>query len=100
MEAHKQYNLRSKGNIDNSKDKNTNTDIKKNIETQPKKTAEKTNILTKKPDITKTKVSRQMLNIVPLALQLVDLIKLSQLPGQTKFSKLKLLRGIQLKKQM
>ena len=55
MEVHKQYDLRSKGNIDNSKDKSTNTAIKKNIETLPKKTAEKTKILTKKPDINKDK---------------------------------------------
>ena len=55
MEVHKQYDLRSKGNIDNSKDKNTNIAVKKNTETQPKRTAEKTNILTKKPDINKDK---------------------------------------------
>ena len=55
MEVHKQYDLRSKGNVDNSKDKNTSTVVKKNIETQPKKTAEKTNILTKKLDMNKDK---------------------------------------------
>ena len=55
MEVHKQYDLRSKGNIDNSKYKNTNSVVKKNTETQPKKTAEKTNILTKKPEINKDK---------------------------------------------
>ena len=32
MEVHKQYDLRSKGNVDNSKDKNTSTAIKKNAE--------------------------------------------------------------------
>ena len=37
MEVHKQYDLRSKGNVDNLKDKNTNTAIKKNTETQPKR---------------------------------------------------------------
>ena len=30
MEVHKQYDLRSKGSIDNSKDKNTSTDVNKN----------------------------------------------------------------------
>ena len=55
MEVHRQYDLRSKGNANNIKDKNTNTAVKKNMETQPKKTAEKTNILTKKPDINKDK---------------------------------------------
>ena len=78
MEVHKQYDLRSKGNVENSKDKNTDTAVKKKIEIQPKKTAEKTNILDKKPDLTKTKVSNQMLNRVPLALQLVVLKKQSQ----------------------
>ena len=39
MEVHKHYDLRSKGSIYNSKDKNTSTAIKKNTETQPKKTA-------------------------------------------------------------
>ena len=53
MEVHKQYDLRRKGNIDNLKDNNTNTAINKNTETQPKKKAKKTKILTKKPDINK-----------------------------------------------
>ena len=55
MEVHKQYDLRSKGNIDNSKYKNTNPAVKKNTKTQPKKKTEKTNILTKKLDINKDK---------------------------------------------
>ena len=41
MEEHKQYDLRSKRNVDNLKDRNTNTAVKKNTENQPKKTAEK-----------------------------------------------------------
>ena len=55
MEVHKQYDLRSKGSIDNSKDKNTSTAVKKNAENQPKKIAEKTNILAKKLDLNKDK---------------------------------------------
>ena len=55
MEVHKQYDLRSKGSVENSKDKNTSIAVKKNMEDQSKKTAEKTNILAKKPDINKDK---------------------------------------------
>ena len=97
MEVHKQYDLRSKGNADNLKDKSTNTAVKKNTETQPKKTAEKTNILTKKLDLNKEKNIQPNVDKVPLTLQLVVLIKLSQLPVQTRFSKSKLLKRIQLK---
>ena len=59
MEVHKQYDLRCKGNVDNLKDRNTDTAVKKNIETQPKNTTKKTNILTKKPDINKDKIVQQ-----------------------------------------
>ena len=41
-EVHKEYDLRSKGSLDNSKDKNTSTAVKKKTENQPKKTVEKT----------------------------------------------------------
>ena len=58
MEVHKQYDLRSKGNVDNSKDKNTTTAIKKNIESQLKKTTDKPIILAKKPDLNKDKNSQ------------------------------------------
>ena len=55
MEVHKQHDLRSKGSIDNSKDKNTSTTVKKNADNQPKKTTENTNILAKKLDLNKDK---------------------------------------------
>lgn len=58
MEVHKQYDLRNKGNIDNSKYKNTSTVVRKNAENQPKKLAEKTNILAKKTDLNKEKSSQ------------------------------------------
>ena len=59
MEVHKKYDLRSQGNVVNLKDKNTNTAVEKNAEIQPKRIAEKTNILTKKPDINKGKSVQQ-----------------------------------------
>ena len=57
MEVHKQYDLRNKGSLDNSKDKNTSTAVRKNVENQPKKTTEKPNILAKKIDLNKEKSS-------------------------------------------
>ena len=57
MEVHKQYDLKIKGSIDNSNDKNTSTVVRKNTENQPKKTTEKPNILAKKIDLNKEKSS-------------------------------------------
>ena len=58
MEVHKQYDLRSKGNVDNLKDMNTSTAVKKNVESQSKKTIDKPIILAKKPDLNKDKNSQ------------------------------------------
>ena len=55
MEVHKQYDLRSKGNLDDPKKKNTSSTVRKNAENQPKKTAEKLNVLAKKPEVNKEK---------------------------------------------
>ena len=69
MEDHRQYDLRSKKNQDNSRKNNSDTAIKKTSENILKITADNTNTMAKKNDPIKEKIADQVVTqtiLVPL----------------------------------